>query len=100
MTTESTETKSLNKLRNWQFIVGGLIVAGVVTLYVFTALALISIGLWAGVVWVWFGLFVARYLLKAGLRFAILALTGKNPAAKTGSELNEAFIKAFKERKA
>lgn len=100
MTTESTETKSLNKLRNWQFIVGGLIVAGVVTLYVFTALALISIGLWAGVVWVWFGLFVARYLFKVGLRFAILALTGKNPVAKTGSELNEAFVKAYKERNA
>jgi hypothetical protein len=99
MTTELTEKKS-NKVRNWQFIVGGLVVLGVLTLYVFTALTLINVGLWAGVVWVWFGLFVARYLLKAGLRFAILALTGKNPSASTSSELNKAFVKAYKERNA
>lgn len=80
-----TETKK-NKLSTAvkAYLAAGVVIAAlVVVLYVFTALAAISlVPAFAAVVWIWFALFVLKYLIVVGARSIVAVAYNSVDAAK------------------
>lgn len=62
--TEKTEVKKKKLSLKTYLWIGVIFSLAIHVLYVFTALALIALGLWAGVVWVWYALFTLRLLYR------------------------------------
>lgn len=81
--TEPKKEKTLSKEVRANLIVTAVIVPLVLALFVATTLAVISIGIWAPVAWIWFALFTLRYLLVQAARVAVMVLTN---SIKTGKK--------------
>lgn len=96
MTKESTE-KLPKTVKTWISIQVVLTLA-VLTLWAFTGLALVAVGLWAGVVWVWIGIFALRSLLNGLVRIVVAVLSKAPPKSGKFSDQVQTLGDLLKEQ--
>ena len=97
MTTESK--RKLPKIVKTWISIQAVLTLAVLTLWAFTGLALVATGLWAGVVWVWIGLFALRSLVNGLVRIAIAVLSGAPPKAGKFSDQAKVLDDLLKARR-
>lgn len=97
MTTESKQ--KLPKIVKTWISIQAVLTLAILTLWAFTGLALVATGLWAGVVWVWIGLFALRSLVNGLVRIVIAVLSGAPPKAGKLSDQSKVLDDLLKARR-